>query len=111
MIDFRRFINGFNNIVATLTDLGKGKTFRRSDEVTTTFDQIKQKLTYASVLVLPGWTKLFEVIIDANKTSIGAAFNQNAHPSQFFSEKFRQTQANYSAYDADFYAVVHALRH
>lgn len=43
------------------------------------------------------------------KTGINAVLSQNNHPIEFFSEKLKQLQVNYSLYDVKLYAVVHSL--
>lgn len=71
---------------------------------------IKQKLTSTHVFALQDLTHIFEDICAAKKTGIGAVLSQNG-PIEFFNERLKHVRVNYSAYDVELYAAVHALRH
>ena len=57
---YRRFIEGFSKIVAPLTQLTyKDQPFAWTDRCEESFQELKQKLTSAPVLVIPNTSKPF----------------------------------------------------
>jgi hypothetical protein len=70
---------------------------------------LKKRLTEAPVLILPNFTKTFEVECDASGIGIGGVLMQQGKPITYFSEKLAGAQLNYSVYDKEFYALVRTL--
>lgn len=66
------------------------------------FAKIKILITEAPCLVLPDFSKLFEVECDASKSSIGVVLSQNQIPISFISEKLLGAPSHYSTYDVEF---------
>ena len=60
------------------------------------------------VLVLPDFTKTFEIECDASGIGIGVLMQQGKAIA-YFSEKLGGAQLNYSVYDKELYALVHVL--
>ncbi|CAL2257295.1 unnamed protein product [Prunus armeniaca] len=85
--------------------------FSWSEEATTAFHKTKQNLISAPILILPDFSKTFELHCDASKLGIGAVLSQEGQPVAFHSEKLNGLKLNYSTYDVEFYAVVQALKH
>ena len=75
---------------------------------TNAFQELKKRLTEAPLLVLPDFTKTFEVECDASRIGIGV-FMQQGKPIAYFSEKLGGAQLNYSMYDKELYALVRVL--
>lgn len=64
---FRRFVQGYSNLVRPLTNLTRKSTrWQWSDECQRAFNDLKERLTTASVLALPDPEKPYEVITDAS---------------------------------------------
>ena len=108
---YRRFIRDFSTIMAPMTEVIKGTTFKWNSKAQEAFDQVKSKLTQAPVLALPCFDKVFEVECDASGVGIGGVLTQEGRPLAFFSEKLCDSRRKYSTYDKEFYAIVRSLEH
>lgn len=73
-----RFIEGFSRLALLLTQLTrKGQTFVWNALCEESFQEIKKKLTSASVLILPSPTESFVVYCDASLMRLGGVLMQN----------------------------------
>ena len=84
--------------------------FKWGQEQEKAFETLKDKLTKASVLALPNFTKTFEIECDASNIGIRAILLQKGHHIAYFSEKLKGSHLNYSTYDKELYALVRALQ-
>jgi len=107
---YRRFVRDFSTIAAPLNELTKkGVDFKWGNSQETAFQELKKRLTEAPLLVLPDFTKTFEVECDASGIGIGGVLMQQGKPVAYFSEKLGGAQLNYSVYDKELYALVRVL--
>ena len=61
---YRRFIEGFSKIVAPLTQLTrKDHPFAWTEQCERSFEELKRRLTNASVLTIPDTNQSFEVFV------------------------------------------------
>ncbi|GKB94220.1 putative nucleotidyltransferase, ribonuclease H [Tanacetum coccineum] len=97
--------------MALLTDCMKGKSFVWTEEAESAFQVVKEKLTTTPILVLPDFSKVFELHTDASKVAIGGVLSQGGRPVAYFSEKLTEPKSRYTTYDLEFYAVVQAVKH
>jgi len=71
---------------------------------------LKKKITEKPILVLPDFSKPFQVKCDASGEAIGGVLSQEDRPIAYFSEKLNDSKMKYSSYDKEFYAVVQSLK-
>ena len=108
---YRKFVKNFSRIDLPLTLLTREKiTFCWEASQQRAFDLLKYLLTHAPVLQLPDFTQpFFLVVTDASGSGIGDVLMQNDHPIAYESRKLKPSEQNYSTYDKELLAVVHAL--
>ena len=107
---YRRFVKDFSTIAAPLNELTKkGVAFNWREPQEIAFQELKKRLTEAPLLVLPEFTKTFEVECDASGIGIGGVLMQDGKSVASFCEKLGGAQLNYSVYDKELYALVRVL--
>ena len=87
----------------------KGVAFNWREPQENAFQELKKRLMEAPLLVLPDFTKTFEVECDASGIGIGRVFIQDGKLVAYFSEKLGGAQLNYSMYDKELYSLVRVL--
>ena len=81
---YERFIKNFSDISFPLYQmLQKGANFIWSDDAQQAFEQLKLKLTEASVIIHPDPKKIFKVETNASKVAIGGVVLQEKEPHQW----------------------------
>ncbi len=113
---YRRFIAGFSEIAAPLTELTKKNTkFAWSDVHQAAFDRIKQELSKAPVLRYPDYTQPFQIHTDASGTAIGSVLTQNHCgtdlPVAYFSRKLNSAETRYTVSEKEALAIVASVKH
>jgi hypothetical protein len=106
---YRKFVKGFSQLCAPLTDLTKKGAFKWSEEAQFTFDKMKKVMSTCPVLALPNFGQPFTLECDASGEGIGAVLMQNRHPLAYESRKLRGPELLYSIYDKEMLAIMHAL--
>jgi len=103
-------VRDYRTIAAPLNELTKkGVDFKWEKLQQNAFQELKKHLTKALVLVLPDFTKTFEIECDASGIEIGGVLIQQGKPVAYFSLKLGGVQLNYSVYDKELYALVRVL--
>jgi hypothetical protein len=108
---YRKFIRGYGDIAAPLTQLLKRESFRWSSAAAAAFDALKNALTSASVLQLPDFDKSFVIDCDASGSGFGAVLHQGVGPLTFFSRAIAPHHAKLAAYERELIGLVKAVRH
>ncbi|XP_027933068.1 uncharacterized protein LOC114188674 [Vigna unguiculata] len=108
---YRRFIEGFSRIVAPLTQLTrKDQPFAWIDRCENSFQELKQKLTSAPVLVILDTSRPFEVYCDASHQGLGCVLMQERKVVAYASRQLKSHEKNYPTHDLELAAVVFALK-
>jgi hypothetical protein len=109
---YRKFIRNFSGISAPMMDTVKKihKYFHWMEEVEKSFNLLKKKITKQPILVLPDFSKTFQVKTDASGFAIGEVLSQYDRTFAYFSETLNEAKIKYSTYDKELYAVIQALK-
>jgi hypothetical protein len=86
------------------------KYFHWIEEAEKSFNLLKKKIIEQPILILPDFSKTFQVRCDASGFEIGVVLSQDDRSIAYFSEKLNEVKIKYSTYDKEFYAVIQALK-
>jgi hypothetical protein len=104
------FVRDFSTIVAPLNDLmKKGVPFYWGDAQEHYFNTLIDKLTHATLLQLPDFSKTFELECDASGIGIGGVLLQEGKHIAYFCENLSGPSLNYSTYDKKLYDLIRVL--
>lgn len=106
---YRRFVRGFSQLTAPLTDITKKGAFSWGEGAHASFEKLKEVMGSCSVLALLDFTQPFVLECDASGEGIGAILMQDHHPIAFESRKLKECERLYSKYDKEMLAIMHAL--
>ena len=108
---YRRFIKDFARIAAPLTHLTrKGKKFDWSRACESSFQELKERLASAPVLIVPDGTGNLVIYSDASKHGLGCVLMQNERVIAYASRQLKDYERNYPTHDLELAAVVFALK-
>jgi len=108
---YRKFIEGFSNIVVPLTQLTrKDQPFTWTDNCEESFQELKQRLMSAPILVIPDVGKPFEVYCDASHLGLGYVLMQEKKAMTYASRQLKVHERNYHTHDLELAATVFSLK-
>ncbi|GAU41290.1 hypothetical protein TSUD_374150 [Trifolium subterraneum] len=108
---YRRFIEGFSKMALPLTLLTrKDQAFVWDEKCEKSFQELKKKLTTASVLILPDAKESFVVYCDASKLGLGGVLMQKGKVVAYASRQLKVHERNYPTHDLELAAIVFALK-
>nr|XP_004513853.1 uncharacterized protein LOC101508632 [Cicer arietinum] len=108
---YRRFIRKFSQIALPLTRLTrKDQPFVWDQKCEKSFQNLKTKLTTASVLAIPDPTLRFEAYCDASLKGLGCVLMQNNQAVAYVSRQLKPHEGNYPTHDLELAAIVFALK-
>nr|XP_016505805.1 PREDICTED: uncharacterized protein LOC107823630 [Nicotiana tabacum] len=111
---YRRFIKDFSKIANPMCKLlEKYATFVFDEKCLKAFEELKEKLTTAPIIVTLDWSLPFELMCDASGVAIGAVLGQRhnkiLHPVYYASKTLNGAQMNYTMTEQEFLAIVYAF--
>ncbi|XP_050104654.1 uncharacterized protein LOC126584261 [Malus sylvestris] len=111
---YRRFIKNFSMITRPLCNLlAKDVAFHFDTACMDAFNNLKQELTSAPIIMAPDWSLPFELMCDASDYAIGAVLGQRVnklpHVIYYASRTLNDAQLNYSTTEKELLAIVFAL--
>jgi hypothetical protein len=106
---YRRFVKGFSQLGAPLTDLTKKGAFHWTEDSQQTFNKMKVVMSTCPVIALPDFSQPFVLECDASGVGIGAVLMQGGHPIVFESRKLNESERLYPIYNKEMLAIMHAL--
>nr|CAH66095.1 OSIGBa0114I04.2 [Oryza sativa] len=108
---YRRFIENFSKIAKPMTRLlQKDVKYKWSEECEQSFQELKNRLISAPILILPDPKKGSQVYCDASKLGLGCVLMQDGKVVAYASRPLRPHEKNYPTHDLELAAVVHALK-
>ena len=108
---FRRFVEGYSNLVKPLNDYLRKKTvWKWTSDCQKAFDKAKHVLVTVPALAQPDFSKRFEVIADACGHGVGAVLLQDGHLVASESRSMLPAEQDYHIGEQELLAVVHATR-
>nr|CAE04771.3 OSJNBa0079C19.12 [Oryza sativa Japonica Group] len=108
---YRRFIENFSKIAKPMTRLlQKDVKYKWLEECEQSFQELKNRLISAPILILPDPKKGFQVYCDASKLGLGCVLMQDGKVVAYASRQLRPHEKNYPTHDLELAVVVHALK-
>ncbi len=115
---YRRFVQGFAKIAEPLTLLtGELVVWRWAGPQQSAFEQLKERLCSAPLLVYANPNRPYVLQTDASDCAIGAVLSQrqdddgSERPIAFWSHKLNKAEYNYSATEKELLAIVLSCEH
>ncbi|KAJ3698695.1 hypothetical protein LUZ61_002400 [Rhynchospora tenuis] len=107
---YRKFVKNYGAISKPLTELTKKNTFKWSPQAQLSFDNLKQAMTEAPVLILPDYTKKFVIETDASALGMGAVLMQENRPVAYLSKSLGLKNQALSTYEKELLALFTAVK-
>jgi hypothetical protein len=108
---YGRFIEGFAQLVAPLTQLTrKGMKFVWSEKCEENFQEPKHRLVTAPVLAVPIAGIGYTIFCDASNIGLGCVLMQNNKVIAYASRQLKPHEKNYPTHDLELGAMVFALK-
>ena len=84
--------------------------FTWDDSCEQPFQELKRRLTSASILIVPERGQRYTVYCDASKDGLGCVLMQAGRVVAYGSRKLKNHEQNYPTYDMELAAIVFALK-
>ena len=108
---YRRFVQDFAKISSPLTKLTKkGVPFRWDDACEASFQNLKERLVTAPVLIVPESSEGYVIYSDASMKGLGCVLMQHGKVVAYASRQLKEYEKNYPTHDLELAAVVFALK-
>jgi hypothetical protein len=108
---YKRFVEGFSRLATPLTRLTQRNVkFEWIEECERTFQELKSRLTFAPILIIPTSTGGFVVFSDASHKGLGCVLMQNGKVVAYASRQLKTYEQNYLTHDLELTVVIFALK-
>ena len=108
---YRRFVKDFAKLAMPLTRLTrKNEKFEWTEKCEASFQELKQRLITAPVLVLPDDQGNFVIYSDASHKGLGCVLMQNDKVIAYASRQLKPHEQRYPTHDLELAAIVFALK-
>jgi hypothetical protein len=112
----RRFVPNFAERIKPLSVIKKDVAFKWGDETNKSFEDIKNAISQAPVLISPDFSRDYIIFSFASQDTIAGVLMQKddddyEHPVDFMSKVLRDSELNYSITKKQAYALVKSLKH
>ena len=108
---YRRFIEDFSRLAAPMTRLTrKGVKFEWDDLCKKAFQELKRRLTSATIPIVPKHGQRYTVYCDASKDGSGCVLMQSGKVVAYGSRHLKNHEQNYPTHDSELVAKVFALK-
>jgi hypothetical protein len=115
---YRRFFSDFATIAEPLHQLlKKNKVFAWTDEAELAFNQLRDALLHAPILIRPDFRREFVIVTDASNVGLGAVLEQSKqdggdrHAIAYWSRSLQKRERKYTVTERECLAVVDAIKH
>ena len=108
---YRRSIENFSRIAAPMTRLTQKEVkFDWDDRYEEAFQELKGRLTSASILIVPDRGQGYTMYCDASRAGLGCVLMQSGRVVAYGSRQLKNHEQNYLTHDMELVAVVFALK-
>ena len=112
---YRRFIREYATIAEPLTNVtrkGEPDTVNWTESTEQAFQTLKNKLTTATVMKSPDYSKTFVLQTDASQVGVGAVLSQgdDDHPIAYYGRKLLDREKQYSIIEQECLAIVLGIK-
>ncbi|KAL8089340.1 hypothetical protein AgCh_038959 [Apium graveolens] len=108
---YRRFVKDFAKIATPLTKLTrKSEKFEWSDKCEESFQELKNRLVTAPVLVLPDELGNFVIFSDASYRGLGCVLMQYGNVIAYASRQLKPHEQKYPTHDLELATIIFALK-
>jgi RNase H-like domain found in reverse transcriptase/Integrase zinc binding domain/Reverse transcriptase (RNA-dependent DNA polymerase) len=113
---YRQFIRKFSKLILPLNNLlRKDAKFDWNDQCQEAFETLKGRFLQEPILMMPDYSKPFQIKSDASKYASGAVLTQtdingDRHLVAFLSKTFTDMERRYEIYDRELLGIVRALK-
>ena len=107
---YRRFKEDFSRLAAPMTRLTRKEVkFVWDDSCERAFQELKRRLTSASILIVPERGQRYTVYCDTSKDGLGCVLMQSGKVVAYGSRQLKNHKQNYPTHDMELAVVVFAL--
>ena len=108
---YRRFIEDFSRLATPMMRLTwKEVKFDWDDKCEEAFQELKRRLTTASILIVPDRGQGYTVYCDASRAGLGCVLMQSGRVVAYGSRQLKSHEKNYPTHDMELATVVFALK-